>query len=149
MQQRLLVADADCTSAARYSAYFSDVGYCVSTATDGLDCLTKLRRAATDFLVLDQELLWGGGRGVLAWLREEFEREPIPVVLLAAVLPVAALSEWLSPPVVRCFQKPFSLASLHDCIDSALGCPPKVLAWHRTVPSGFAVDGVRQRRTAS
>ena len=121
MQQRLLVAAADSTSATRYSAYFSDVGYCVGTAADGLDCLTKLRRAAIDLLVLDQELLWGGAQGVLAWLREEFEREPIPVVLLAAVLPVGALSEWLSPPVVSCFQKPFALAALHDCIDSALG----------------------------
>jgi hypothetical protein len=43
----------------------------VETASDGLDCLKKLRRATPAALVLDLKLHWGGGDGVLAWLRED------------------------------------------------------------------------------
>jgi len=146
VKQRLLVANADFATAALYSTYFSDAGYCVDTAADGLDCLTKLRQTAPHLLVLDQKLLWGGGEGVLACLREEYEKVRVPVVLLAAVLPVGALAQWLSPPVVRCFQKPFPIGALHDCIDSALGCPRKIPARRGTKTSGFGVDGVRQQR---
>jgi hypothetical protein len=48
--------------------------------------------------------------------------------------------------VVRCFQKPFPIGALHDCIDSALGCPRKIPARRGTKTSGFGVDGVRQQR---
>ena len=145
MKQRLLVADADFATAALCSTYFSDVGYYVDTAGDGLDCLTKLRRTTPDLLVLDQNLLWGGSQGLLACLREEYQEPTIPVVLLAAFLPVCALSQWLSPPVVRCVQKPFPIAALHDCIDTALGCPRSVPGRHGTNVSDLSVDGVRRR----
>ncbi len=138
MKQRLLIADWNFASATRYSAYFSDVGYWVDTAANGLDCLTTLRRAGADLLVLDQEILWGRGEGVLACLRGELQRDPIPVVLLAAILPAGALSQWLSPPVVRCFLKPFPIEVLHDSIESVLGCPRDTPAAHRPTRSGSA-----------
>lgn len=146
MKQRLLVAAAELATAALYSGYFSDAGYSVDTAADGIECLNKLRRTAPDLLVLDQKLLWGGGEGVLACLRAEYQEARVPVVLLVAVLSFGTLSQWLSPPVVRCFRKPLPIAALRDCIDSALGCPRKIPGRHRTNASDLVVHGVRQQR---
>jgi len=51
--------------------FFTYHGYQVETAADGLSCLEKLRHLRPDVLVLDRELPWGGGCGVLVRMREE------------------------------------------------------------------------------
>ena len=71
MKQALLIADRDAELCDVYRRFLTDRGYEVETSSDGLDCLRKLRQVTPAVLVLDLELLWGGGDGVLAWLREE------------------------------------------------------------------------------
>lgn len=57
-------------------------GFVVQTTTSGLDCLARLRAFLPDLLVLDMDLPWGGGDGVLARLREECDLPQAPRVVL-------------------------------------------------------------------
>lgn len=122
MKQLVLLADADDVTADQFRTYFSTAGYRVETTSDGLDCLTKLRRMVPALLVLDQDLAWGGSDGVLACMREECGLSRVPVVVIAAVLPAAAIARLRLPPVVRCLQKPFRMPTLHDCIAFLIAC---------------------------
>jgi CheY-like chemotaxis protein len=122
VRHRVLFANADVVVADQFRAYFSTAGYSVETASDGLDCLSKLRRMVPDLLVLDRDLARGGSDGVLACLRDEQDVPRVPVVVIATALPIGTLSQLLRPPVVRCLQKPFCMAALRDCLDSAIVC---------------------------
>jgi CheY-like chemotaxis protein len=66
-------------------AYVLDLtcrGFEVATADDGLQCLDVLRRFPPDVIVIEPELLWGGGDGVLAVLHESPEWRELPVLVL-------------------------------------------------------------------
>ena len=114
MKQTLLIADGDAELCDIFGRFFTDNGYVVRTALDGLDCLRKLRRMMPTVLVLDQELLWGGGDGVLAWLREEDFSHGIRVVF------TGDLAEIKDPPVVDCVSKPFALSGLLESVRFAV-----------------------------
>ncbi len=70
MKPMLLFADDDAELCQDYARFFSARGFDVETASNGLDCLRKLRQKNPVVLVLDLQLRWGGGDGVVAWLRE-------------------------------------------------------------------------------
>jgi DNA-binding response OmpR family regulator len=71
MDRTVLIADGAPELCAIYRTFLTGRGYSVETATDGLDCMEKVRRLRPAVVVLDPELHLGGGAGVLAWLREE------------------------------------------------------------------------------
>jgi DNA-binding response OmpR family regulator len=116
MKCTLLIAEGDAELCEVYRRFFTERGYEVETASDGLDCLAKLRRATPAALVLDRELRWGGGDGVLAWLREQSEAFTLPVVLTttatlfsgavsrhqAARYQVSAQALWADGPAGEC-----------------------------------------------
>jgi CheY-like chemotaxis protein len=120
MKPMVLVADDDAELCQIYGMLLVERGYEVETATDGLDCLRKLRRRQPTVLVLDLELRWGGGDGVLAWLREEDPTGSVPVILTATAGPPVPF-ESAGAPVVRRLWKPFSLATLLDCVRTVAG----------------------------
>lgn len=118
MKATLLLAEGDAELRTLYQKFFSERGYAVETAQDGLDCLAKLRRAMPALLVLDQELRWGGGDGVLAWLREQNLASELPVVLTTTGYSADAAPD-IEPPVVKFLPKPFSLMDLLDSVRAA------------------------------
>ena len=120
MKQRLLIADRDAELCELFRRFLTERGYEVETSTDGLDCLAKLRQVTPAVLVLDLELLWGGGDGVLAWLREESPAPRIPVLLTATAADPPDMAEFNEPPVVDYLPKPFALAGLLERIRSAV-----------------------------
>ncbi len=63
---RLLIADSDPALADIYQSFFSNDGHDVEMAADGVQCLESIRQHLPDVLVLEYELPWGGGDGVLA-----------------------------------------------------------------------------------
>jgi DNA-binding response OmpR family regulator len=117
MKTRVLMADADQALSGLCRAYLKHFGYQVDTATDGAECLSKLKRRSPDLLLLDWGLPGGGGEEVLAQLRGS-EGPHVPVVMMADLMPFNALSGLRKPPVVRCVQRPVRIAALCDCIDS-------------------------------
>jgi len=57
-------------------------GFQVTTADDGIECLDVLSRFIPDAVVVEPELLWGGGDGVVALLRDKSETRSVPVLVL-------------------------------------------------------------------
>lgn len=119
MKNRLMIANRDLDWLDVNQIFLSKLGYVVETCTDGLECLANLRFDAPALLVLDLDLPWGGGDGVLAWLREERAAPRIPVLLMG---PAEAgsdrylFNEW---PVVEFLPKPVGLIRLLDSIRAA------------------------------
>ncbi|MFM2012570.1 MAG: Regulator of RpoS [Planctomycetota bacterium] len=81
---RLLIADSDPTLTELYESYFSDKGYQVVTASNGLQCLRSIREELPDVLVLEHKLPWGGADGVLACLRQDYPFASPEVILLTS-----------------------------------------------------------------
>ncbi|HEY2252176.1 MAG TPA: response regulator [Planctomycetaceae bacterium] len=120
MKSRLLATDPDPEMLRMYQMYFSNFGFKVATASDGLECVRWLRTFVPDRLILSLDLCWGGADGVLAIVREESQLRPFPVILTAAELNHPRSVEFLSPPVVSLFEKPIILYELLEIIAAAL-----------------------------
>jgi DNA-binding response OmpR family regulator len=118
MKQTLLIADGDAELCDLYQRFLTDRGYEVETSSDGLDCLRMLHQMTPAALVLDLELRWGGGDGVLAWLREDGLMPGIPVILTATAGYAQDFAEFIEPPVVAYLPKPFALTALLECVRS-------------------------------
>jgi len=120
VNQTLLFADADAELCEVYRTFFTAHGYDVEIASDGLECLGKVRDVPPAVVVLDVELRWGGGDGVLAWLREASPTHPIPIILTMAGCP-QDFADFMEPPVVDYLHKPFAPNALLESVRSALG----------------------------
>jgi DNA-binding response OmpR family regulator len=120
MKPMLLIAEGDAELCDIYRNFLTERGYEVETASDGLDCLAKLRRAMPAALVLDRELRWGGGDGVLAWLREQRDTCALPVVLTTTAGDSIDVFPDIKPPVVKFLPKPFGLTALLESVRAAV-----------------------------
>ena len=110
---RILIADPDGDLLRTYQQVLGEEGFEVETAGDGLTCVARLRDFQPHVLVLDPEIQWGGGEGVLAMIHEDPEVPFLPVVILRGdrrrhenprslgVFPVSGLSASLRNPVKR------------------------------------------------
>jgi DNA-binding NtrC family response regulator len=121
MKPPVLIADGDAELCEIYQWFLTQRGYAVETAADGLSCLEKLRRLMPAVVVLDLELRWGGGDGVLAWLRAERAMTTVAVVLTATAASPPLGADAIKPPVVRFLPKPFALADLLESVRDAAG----------------------------
>lgn len=79
---RVLIADPEEHLLALYREGLAQLGFEVVTAVDALQCLEALRQAPPDILVLDPNLPWGGGDGVLEVMHEDFGMAGVPVMIL-------------------------------------------------------------------
>jgi len=111
MEPVLLIAVADEALRITYGLLFAEQGYRVVTASGGPDCLNKVCRVAPEVLVLDKELLWGGGEGVLEILRSGGNTVWPPIVLLTHEKS-DVLHNFQPAPVVACLRKPVEFATL-------------------------------------
>jgi CheY-like chemotaxis protein len=122
MKPRLLVAEGDSAVAAEYRQYFTEHGLRVETARDGLHCVEMLDRYVPHALILNCELRWGGGDGVLAVMRQDERLAATPVLLLmgegmAGRYDAAGERGWrYGRPVIGCFRKPARLSDLLETL---------------------------------
>lgn len=80
----------------------------VVTAGDGLHCLESIRENEPDVLVIEPDLLWGGGDGVLSIVGDEPELARIPVMLIIPDL-VHPSAQVMAPfPVQDCALQPLN-----------------------------------------
>lgn len=123
MQQTMLIAEGDAELCEHYRNFATEHGYKVEISSDGLDCMRKLRQVTPAVLVLDMELRWGGGDGVLGWLREEPKFLPGRVVLTATEAVPPHMLDGLAPrnckneekvSFVKTLTKPIPLSALLD-----------------------------------
>jgi DNA-binding response OmpR family regulator len=94
-------------------------GFKVETASGGLECLLKLCQVVPEMMVLDEDILWGGGDGVLAALRAG-EVTFWPPVLFLSREHGEAFPAMRESPVVACLQKPVRFYELLANIDNVL-----------------------------
>ncbi len=85
MKPRVVIADANELLLSAYRAFLVAEGFEVIAVTDGLACIDVLRRQNVTALILDSDLPWGSGLGVLEVMHEE--GIPLPLVLLLASQP--------------------------------------------------------------
>jgi DNA-binding response OmpR family regulator len=100
MNQTLLIAEGDAELCGVYRRFFALQGWDVEIASDGLDCVEKLRRVTPVALVLDLGVRCGGADGVLACLREESAKSRVPVVLTTTAGDAPHMAVFTEPPVV-------------------------------------------------
>lgn len=123
MSCRVLIADADLEWLETCELGLGGNGFTVETVRDSLECLGRLLSDPfPDVLVLELDLPWGGGDGVLDWLREEEQTSVLSrcAIIATSKASPALLSRRMKLPVSRCLQKPISLTRLRN----AVGSPP-------------------------
>lgn len=81
---RVLLADPDEYLQLLYREPLTWEGFELATAFSGLECVARLRKRITDVLVLEPQLPWGGGEGVLAIMSEIPDLVVVPVMLLTS-----------------------------------------------------------------
>jgi DNA-binding response OmpR family regulator len=78
------MADPDESLHPVYRGPLFEEGFELVTAVSGLQCVARLRERAPDVLVLEPQLPWGGGEGVLAMMGEIPALASVPVMVLTS-----------------------------------------------------------------
>jgi len=118
MKPRLLIAESDGTLRNVYERLFSNLGYELETAAHGLECMEKLECFVPDILVIDWQMPWGGGDGVLEHVRSTPDRFVVEVIIVTCDSS-AKLVHHCTEPVRACLERPFRISALLDVIGRA------------------------------
>ena len=81
---RVLMADPDESLHPLYRGPLSREGFEVDRALTGLECVSRLCERVPDVLVLEPQLPWGGGDGVLAVMGGDPQLATVPVMVLTS-----------------------------------------------------------------
>jgi response regulator RpfG family c-di-GMP phosphodiesterase len=84
----------------------------VATAPNALKCVRRLRHVVPDVLVLEPQLPWGGGDGVLSIMRDEPSLTGIPVMILTACRELNILQSVAPFPICDYYVKPLPATHL-------------------------------------
>ncbi|MFM7151209.1 MAG: response regulator, partial [Gemmataceae bacterium] len=101
-----------------YCRYLNGQGWKARSVSGALECLWKVSQAIPKVLVLDHELPWGDGEGVIGCLREE--NFNLPVIVTTWNTSQTFARRVISPPVVACLTKFFPLEKLRDAVGNAM-----------------------------
>lgn len=104
---RVLIADPDTDLLAKYRELLSEELE-LTTAVCGLDCFDRLREQTPDVLVLEPDLPWGGGDGVLAVMRNDATLAVVPVMILTGCRDVEVLRSVAVYPISDYHVKPLA-----------------------------------------
>ena len=80
---QILIADPDESLLEEYRAY-SRSDFEVITASTGVECMYHMRQRAPDILVLEPNMQWGDGHGLLAVMHDVLNLGDVPVMLLTS-----------------------------------------------------------------
>ena len=117
------MADPDESLHPTYREPLSQNGFEMITALSGLECLARLRERVPDMLVLEPQLPWGGGDGVLAMMGESSALAIIPVMILTSCRDPQVLEAVSRFPISDYQVKPLSPNRLAERLRSILDRP--------------------------
>lgn len=116
MNAILLIADSNVCRRGQLRRLFSRDGFLVVASSNGLDCLEALVTLEPHILVIELEIPWGGGDGVIARLNDGLPIRRRPLVLVMGDAPSGVLSARTGVPPWNCFPKPVRKEVLLDRI---------------------------------
>jgi DNA-binding response OmpR family regulator len=90
---------------------------------NGLECVSRLRERAPDVLVLEPQLPWGGGDGVLAMMGENPELALVPVMILTSCRDPHVLERVARFPISDYHLKPLAPDRLAERLRTLLDHP--------------------------
>lgn len=114
MSVRVLIAEPDRSLLVNYEEFLNHEGFEVAQATNGLECIARLREFGPDVLVLEPNLPWGWGDGVLAVMREQQDVPWVPVIIVTAAR--YPLADDAACPIRDVCAKPFPAPKLAERI---------------------------------
>lgn len=120
---RVLIADPDESLRSLYRGPLLQEGFDVSTASGGLECVERLRDHVPDLLVLEPQLPWGGGEGVLAIMGGSPELANVPVMVLTSCREPRLLESVSRFPVSDYQLKPLAPDRLAERLRAILAHP--------------------------
>lgn len=103
---RVLLADPDEHTLELYERHLTECRAAVARATGGVDCITQLQAFLPHVLVLEPELPWGGGSGVISWMLEDSDLPTTPVIVVTAGRDLEQLRQILQYPLYDLVVKP-------------------------------------------
>jgi DNA-binding NtrC family response regulator len=137
-KHRFLIADRDPRVREECRRFLAAHGHDVRVAADALQCLAHLQEGWPTVLVLDPKIAWGGGAGLLEWLRDEMPRARITIVLANGDA-IEDIPEELQPLVAAQVPRPSGLKELLRFVtrleDEARKSPPRRSAGTVPTPS--------------
>lgn len=113
----ILVADDDPTIRALISECLTSIGYSVSCADCGAECLQKLKVSTPDIIILDMLMPDITGIEVVSQIRLSTQQAKLPVILLSADSQTAEKAI-AADKSTTFMQKPFALKDLLAAIES-------------------------------
>jgi len=122
-KSRIFLAIADETLREKYRTRLFQEGFAVLASGNGLECIEMLRAWTPELLVLDPELPWGGGDGVLAVMERDPKLALTSVIILGLNDHSDRLERMLNFPVHDVMFAPVSPEELADNIASVLRDP--------------------------
>ena len=126
---RVLMADPDESLPPVYREPLSREGFELGTAVSGLECVARLRERVPDVLVLEPQLPWGGGDGVLAMMGEVPQLATVPVMVLTSCHDPHVLNRVARFPVSSYHLKPLAPDRLAARLRTLLTHPDCVSLW--------------------
>jgi DNA-binding response OmpR family regulator len=117
------MADPDESIHPVYRGPLAQEGFEVAPALSGLECVARLRECVPDVLVLDPELPWGGGEGVLAIMGEVPQLAAVPVMVLTSCRDFRLLEAVARFPVCDYQLKPLAPDQLAKRLRAILAHP--------------------------
>ena len=120
---QVLMADPDDSLHPAYRGPLLQKGFELATTGSGLECVARLRERVPDMLVLEPQLPWGGGEGVLAIMGEVPELASVPVLVLTACRDPHRLEAISRFPVCDYQLKPLTPDRLAARLLAIFACP--------------------------
>lgn len=143
MRSSILFVDHDIRLTDAVCRALSVRGHKITACTDALQCVTALHESAPTVLVLDPEILWGGGDGVLEYLIRDESLMP-PMIVVTADPEGKPLPDHLEPWVDMQLERPKSLNDLLPFLNQL-----ETLAWWSKSPYRDLSPSTSQRALAS
>lgn len=90
---KIVLADPDESHHEMHRTHLALQGIELISALSGIECLRRLREHEADALVIEPDLPWGGGEGVLAVMSDHPQWAKTPVMVLTAARDVRLLND--------------------------------------------------------